>query len=158
MVETPCVLSAEVHKLVEPTIDVGTLLLVDHDPTPVGSEINSQLESELQSRARDNIQALINEVWKLDFERTQDAICVSLPRSSYPLPREKILPRKREPTKWEQYAKAKGITKKRKKGKIYDEETGKWKPTYGYRSARNETKNWMIEIPDHQGNRIDVIF
>lgn len=52
-------------------------------------------------------------------------------------------------TKWESFAKAKGIKNKKKSRLTYDEETGKDLPTWGYKSKQNDKMaDWLIEIPD----------
>ncbi|KHJ75285.1 ribosome biogenesis regulatory protein, partial [Oesophagostomum dentatum] len=32
---------------------------------------------------------------------------------------------------------------------VFDEATKEWKPTYGYRRGNDDTKDWLIEIPDN---------
>uniref|UniRef100_A0A1I7XCJ7 Ribosome biogenesis regulatory protein n=1 Tax=Heterorhabditis bacteriophora TaxID=37862 RepID=A0A1I7XCJ7_HETBA len=58
------------------------------------------------------------------------------------------IPEKREKTKWELYAEQKGITKRKKDKKIFDESTKEWKPTYGYRRTNDNTKDWLLEVPE----------
>ncbi|KAK6036545.1 ribosome biogenesis regulatory protein [Cooperia oncophora] len=64
-----------------------------------------------------------------------------LPKSSFILPREKKIPEKKEPTKW----------RNMRQKKVFDEATKEWKPTYGYRRGNDNTKDWLIEIPDNAG-------
>ncbi|CAH2050176.1 unnamed protein product [Thlaspi arvense] len=42
------------------------------------------------------------------------------------------LPKKKPPTKWELFAKRKGIVKRKKDKLVYDEKTGSWKRRHGY--------------------------
>ena len=56
-------------------------------------------------------------------------------------------------TKWEKFAKAKGINKKKKSRMKLDTETGDYKPLYGYKSANNEVP-WLIPVPDNAGKII----
>ena len=47
-------------------------------------------------------------------------------------------------TRWEAFAKAKGILKKKKKERMtYDEETGTYKPIFGYKSRQSED-DWIF--------------
>jgi len=69
------------------------------------------------------------------------------------LPRAKPIPKPRPPTKWEQYAKEKGIVKKKKTNLVWDDAVRQWVPRYGYKKAKvEETKNWMME---YKGNADD---
>ncbi|CAD6196469.1 unnamed protein product [Caenorhabditis auriculariae] len=135
--------STTVEKVVEPIIDVGNLLIVDRD------SIEGDVTENLLSRARNNTQLLFNSIWQLEQKRVEDAILVDLPAPTYRLPREKKIPEKKEPTKWEKYAAEKGIKKRTKAKKVFDEQSKEWKPTYGYRRGNDDTKDWVIEIPDN---------
>merc|ERR1712203_924756 len=51
-------------------------------------------------------------------------------------------------TKWEKYAKEKGIDKKKKKDRlVWDDVVQKWIPQFGYKKAQAEAdKNWAIPV------------
>ncbi|KAI1724828.1 ribosome biogenesis regulatory protein (RRS1) domain-containing protein [Ditylenchus destructor] len=146
--------SIEVPKMSDPVIDLGNLLIIDKDPINGQNEEKSGVLSseELLNMARDNTQYLFNKVWELPQKHVDAAICAQLPECTYRLPREKPIPRPREPTKWERFAQSKGIANKKKSGdrKVYEEASGEWKPRYGYRRANDDTKDWLIEIPDQK--------
>lgn len=63
------------------------------------------------------------------------------------------MPKPKEPTKWEQFAKKKGIAAKAKDGKlIYDEATGQWVPKWGYKGANKGVEDdWCVEV-DEKGD------
>ncbi|KAI1715358.1 ribosome biogenesis regulatory protein (RRS1) domain-containing protein [Ditylenchus destructor] len=146
--------SIEVLKMTDPVIDLGNLLIIDKDPVNGQNEEKSGVPSseQLLNMARDNTQYLFNKVWELPRKHVDAAICAQLPECTYRLPREKPIPRPREPTKWERFAQSKGIASKKKHGdrKVYEEATGEWKPRYGYRRGNDDTKDWLIEIPDNK--------
>ncbi|KAJ3114603.1 Rhodanese- sulfurtransferase [Nowakowskiella sp. JEL0407] len=51
-------------------------------------------------------------------------------------------------TRWERFAKAKGIQKKRKTRAKFDEDTGEWRSTYGSGSKKNDDlSDWILEVP-----------
>jgi regulator of ribosome biosynthesis len=75
----------------------------------------------LKALARDNTQLLINEIWKLPFERVDDVVITKLPKAKYILPREKPAPKPKALTKWESYSKEKGITRRKKTKSVWDE-------------------------------------
>jgi hypothetical protein len=52
---------------------------------------------------------------------------------STPLPREKHVPEAKPLTKWEKFAKEKGIKKTKKSRKVYDEQTKEYLPAFGYK-------------------------
>ena len=72
------------------------------------------------------------------------------------------IPPPQQLTKWERFSREKGIGKKEKSKKVFDESTETWKTAYGYRRGNDDTKDWMIEIPrqkdpyrDYYGERIE---
>lgn len=78
-------------------------------------------ESYLSNLTRDNTQILINEIWQLPTERVDECIVAKLPTSTTGLPRLRKVPGPKLMTKWEKFAQEKGITKKKKDKKVYDE-------------------------------------
>jgi regulator of ribosome biosynthesis len=97
------------------------------------------------NQPRDAIQLFVNELFKLEREST----LVTLPASLQLLvPREKKLQPK-VLTRWEQFAKKKGITKKGRVQKVSVEGT----PTgrgYGY-TKKGDLEGWIEEV-DEEGN------
>lgn len=81
----------------------------------------------------------------------------TLPPPTTTLPREKSLPKEKPKTKWEKFAEEKGIKKKAKDGKlVYDEETGKWVPKWGYGGINKKLDNqWLVELPENPKNPED---
>lgn len=92
----------------------------------------SKKDAYLHSLSRDNTQLLLNQVWELPTERIEEAIVVRLPQPTTVLPRSKPVPKPRPLTKWQEFAKAKGIQKKKKDKLQWDEQLQKWVPLYGY--------------------------
>lgn len=72
--------------------------------------------------ARDNTQLLINKIWELPIHIIDDVTMVTLPKSKYLLPRSLPVPPPRQPSKWEKFAKEKGIVKKKKDKLKWDDE------------------------------------
>jgi len=144
-----------VAKHTEPEVDRANLLMIDRDPLEKSGGKkgkNGNLdEAVLLKLARDNTQYLFNELWTLPHDWVEQAICAKLPPTTYVLPREKPVPKPREPTKWERFAAEKGIGKNKSRGrKVWDDSSQDWKPRYGYRRANNDSKDWLIEIPDQK--------
>ncbi|XP_076242729.1 ribosome biogenesis regulatory protein homolog [Calliopsis andreniformis] len=142
--------STEVHKEVEVETDVGTLLALDYNTINLKS-LRSDQEEYLKSLTRDNVQILINKIWELPTQRVEEAIMAKLPKPEFVLPRARQLPKPKPLTKWQQFAKEKGIKPKKKtKSKLkWDEELQKWIPTFGYkRNKAEEQKKWLVEMND----------
>ncbi|KAK2859454.1 hypothetical protein Q5P01_004074 [Channa striata] len=140
--------SISVHKELDLDFDIGNLLACDKNRIESRDLRQQPKENFLRSLARDNTQLLINEVWKLPTERVEEAIVAKLPDPTTPLPREKPPPKPRPPTKWEQFAKLKGIQKKKKTNLVWDETAKEWKRRWGYKRANDDTKEWLIEVPE----------
>uniref|UniRef100_A0A671YLJ6 Ribosome biogenesis regulatory protein n=1 Tax=Sparus aurata TaxID=8175 RepID=A0A671YLJ6_SPAAU len=113
--------SISVQKELDLEFDIGNLLACDKNRIDLREFREQKKEDFLRSLARDNTQLLINEIWKQPTERVQEAIVVKLPDPATPLPREKPPPKAKPPTKWEQFAKLKGIQKKKKTNLVWDE-------------------------------------
>lgn len=75
----------------------------------------------LRNLTRSNTQLLINKIYTLPFHRVDDVIVAELPKPTYVVPRSKPAPKAKSLTKWEAYAKEKGIVKRKKTKKVWDE-------------------------------------
>ena len=142
--------STVVHKDVDVETDAGTLLALDSNTLDLKA-LKAQQEPYLRSLTRDNVQLLINKIWELPTERIDEVIVAKLPKPHFVLPRSRQLPKPKPLTKWQKFAKEKGIrTKKKGKSKLqWDEELQKWIPTFGYkRKTALEQKEWLVEVND----------
>ncbi|XP_043854311.1 ribosome biogenesis regulatory protein homolog [Dromiciops gliroides] len=137
-----------VHKDLELEFDLGNLLAIDRNPpTGLRQRNKSELETRLLGLARDNVQLLINQLWQLPTERVEEAVVAKLPEPSLRLPREKPLPKPRPLTRWQQFAQLKGIRPRKKTSLVWDETSKQWRRRWGYQRARDDTKEWLIEVP-----------
>ncbi|XP_031595035.1 ribosome biogenesis regulatory protein homolog [Oreochromis aureus] len=140
--------SISVQKELDLEFDIGNLLACDKNRIEPRDLREKSKEDFLRALARDNTQLLINEIWKQPTERVEEAIVAKLPEPTTRLPREKLPPKPRPPTKWEQFAKLKGIKKKKKTNLVWDETAKEWKRRWGYKRAGDDTKEWLIEVPE----------
>ena len=128
-------------------VDLGHLMATDlhhvfpSDPTPSREDLISQC---LQ-KGTELVQAIADSLFTLPSTEDVDGPLVKLPPPLTKLPRQKPLPKPKPPTKWEQFAKKKGIQKRKKDKIAYDEQTGTWKRTYGYDRANDEDAVPIIE-------------
>merc|ERR1712141_762391 len=141
--------STDVTRPLEQENDLGNLLGVEVNDFDLENE---NKEAQLKERARDNCQFLLNSIWQLPTERVEDAIVAVLPPGTSIIPREKPIPKPKPPTKWEKYAKEKGIENKKKKSRmVWDEVVKDWVPRFGYKKAKAEVeKNWAMEWKEGQ--------
>uniref|UniRef100_A0A8C8SE22 Ribosome biogenesis regulatory protein n=1 Tax=Pelusios castaneus TaxID=367368 RepID=A0A8C8SE22_9SAUR len=144
--------SVTVEKELELEFDLGNLLALDRNPpTSVPRAAGAQRESRLRSLARDNTQLLVAQLWGLPAERAEGAagpLLAQLPEPSYRLPREKPLPRPRPPTRWEQFARLKGIRRRKRTSLVWDEAAKQWRRRWGYgRAGGDPARDWLIEVP-----------
>lgn len=72
-------------------------------------------------------------------------------------PRSRELPKEKPKTRWQSFAEAKGIKKNRNKrgGRIYNEETEKYAPSYGRGSKNDVDRNWLIELKEGEDLSVD---
>lgn len=99
----------------------------------------------------------MNGIWELPTERLDENVVAKLPKITYALPRARRLPEPKALTKWEEFAKAKGIKKRKKDKKTYDTELDKWVPTFGYQKYKAEKeKDWVLEVPQNLDPMTDM--
>ncbi|WFD17994.1 Rhodanese- sulfurtransferase [Malassezia caprae] len=129
-------------------LDVGLLASFDYNPISART-FKKDPEGVLQARARNATQHLVNTIFQLPIERHATyGPLASLPAFETELPREKPVPKPKPLTKWEKFAKAKGITKRKKDKMIFDEERQEWVPRWGYQGANKKLEDqWLVEVP-----------
>lgn len=119
------------------------------------------MDETLQATARDGTQMLINQLLTTCpvTSSPTEGVLLTLPPPTTKLPRFKPLPTPKPPTKWELFAKKKGIgkyskkpgaalaDKERRKKMVYDEAKGEWVPRWGYKGKNKEAENdWLVEV------------
>ena len=152
------------------THDAGHLLVNDTNTLNLPSAQLAR-EAVLSAIARDAAQSLLNHLLTTcpihassslsGPVRAADAgVYLVLPPPTTPLPREKPVPKPKEPTKWEAFARKKGIGKfggvrKGQEGEgragkmVWDEEKREWVPRYGYKGANKKGQGeWLVEVDE----------
>lgn len=153
--------------------DVNELpVLAPRSGETLGKKAEEELSEKLREISRGSAQLLINALFSLPTTWSPEGVLAILPpTTSTPsqgkqledrLPREKPLPKEKALTRWERFAKAKGIVKK-KKGQVWDEQLKAFKPKHGYiRPAAFEggvkpvDKDWLVEISPGQDPMADL--
>lgn len=137
--------------------DHGLMAVIDSAPS--SSSSSSSASSSLKS-AHAALAALFDSmISALPITMNPDhGPILSLPLPSTQLPRAKSLPKAKPLTKWQQFARKKGIAEnKKKEGKlVYDEDTKEWVPRWGYKGAnKKEEEQWIHEVPAHKEDDYD---
>jgi len=136
--------------------DLGHLCAFD--PSPVDAEaLREDREGHLLRTARDNMQLLANQLYGL-LAGAQEKSVIRLPPPVTQLPREKPLPEARQLTRWEKFAKEKGIVKHKRSKMVWDEEKQVWAPRYGFGRANNpkdKMQDWVIEAKPGDDPNVD---
>ena len=118
--------------------DFGHLMINDAQPFTT----ESLTETEIKSRAVQNLQLFYRELFKLvgsqvgddnqnrDFDKPTDT--VKLPDPIVKLPRSKPIPKPKPLTKWEKYRLEKGLPPRQRRSRmIFSELTQDWVPRWG---------------------------
>ncbi|KAI9230981.1 MAG: ribosome biogenesis regulatory protein-domain-containing protein [Piptocephalis tieghemiana] len=144
--------STEVEKLLPLDMDLGNLLASDVNELKdniLGGDKDNAKDEYLLELARDNTQLLFNSVFSRPTRSTDMGVLASLEPPSLVIPREKPIPKDKPLTRWEKFAKAKGIQNRKKSRMVFDEETGEYKPRWGYKGAtEGKEGDWLIEVPE----------
>lgn len=107
------------------------------------------------SKPEEGIQDVVNEIFAL--EREEGTLDVTLPEPSTRLPRQYPLPPEKVETRWEKFAREKGIKNRKKERMVFDEVTQTWKPRYGYGRAIGTGNNVapIVELKPSDPDDVD---
>ena len=127
------------------TLDLGRLAVFD-STTFNNNELELN-EDEIVNEAEKNLKLIFTELYKLkniqngeekenvDYDKPLNA--VKLPFPSTILPRSKAIPKHSKTlTKWEEFAKERGISKKKKARMVYSEKLDEYLPRWGKNSVK----------------------
>jgi len=140
-------------------LDLGNLVVFDPVPMDL-QEFGKDQNSYLLKHSRENVQFAINNLFSLPVSERKSGemgVYVELPSRTTIIPREKPIPQIKPPTKWELFAKEKGIINKKKRDfHVIDENTGEIRPRFGFNRATKEgDEDWAIEVKPGDDPNID---
>ena len=121
--------------------DLGHLMAV----TTTGEEENAAATAKaLLASATADVQALLGELFQLpsvtldgdgsgagDVAQSGSSMFVQLPKPEFKLPRAQPPPEPKPETKWEKFAKEKGIVKRKRDRMVWDEKHKEFRPEMG---------------------------
>jgi len=117
-------------------LDVGNLLVLDKQEQ---SKNASPVE-----QAQRCVQELFEQVFNLPCTQSDAGPVASLPDPTTPIPREKPLPKEKPPTRWEKYAKDKGIKKRKRDRMMWDPAANEYRARWG-RNRAGDPKDEIIK-------------
>jgi len=149
--------SIQVDKPIDLEYDMKDIIGCDINAIDI-NQLRTEEKLTLTALARDDVQLIVNRMFQLPTVRVDNLTFVSFPAGSTRLPRAKPVPKAKQLTKWEKYAKEKGITKRKKDKLEWDEELNKWVPRYGFKKSQAEKeKSWVVELPGNAKDTDDPI-
>lgn len=83
-------------------------------------------------------------IFECPIERSDVGPVAVLPEEKTKIPREKRIPEPKPLTRWEQFAKEKGIKNQKRERMVYDEQTDEYKPRFGYKRVKNGLEDQPI--------------
>merc|ERR1711939_288443 len=140
------------------TMDLGLLAVFDSEPIS-RQDYSADRDGTLAAQARDSVQRLITEIFNQPKRVYEDSVIADLPPVASALSREKPLPKQAPMTKWEAFAKAKGIAPKPKKERlVFDDQTQEWVPRWGYKGKNKQLEDqWIVEVPKSKDADYDPV-
>lgn len=138
------------------SFDVGNLACFD--TTDFEQEEGVSIEETLRTNASSLTEQLLKEIFDQPVEPPRaDTVgrVAQLPTPNTLLPREKPVPKPKEETVWEKFAKTKGIVKKKKDRMVFDETHDEWRPRWGYKKADDELDVWAMPVEKGDDPTID---
>jgi regulator of ribosome biosynthesis len=118
-------------------VDVGNMLAFCYQEMPHGMGI--------QDWTRESLQVLIGHIFKLPVERSDVGPIAQLSEPTTVIPREKPFPKERPETKWEKFRRNKGIPKRKKSSRVWDNDVKDWRYRYGNKRKNDERLEWVVE-------------
>ncbi|KAJ6839731.1 ribosome biogenesis regulatory protein-like protein [Iris pallida] len=127
-------------------IDLGNLMALDpsHHFQSVPST-REELAKACIGKGTEFVQSIANALFSLPASADPEGPLVKLPPPATRLPREKHFPKPKPPSKWEEFAKIKGIKTRKKDKRVFDEQTDTWKRRYGYDRVNDDRDVPIIE-------------
>ncbi|KAI8092995.1 ribosome biogenesis regulatory protein [Halteromyces radiatus] len=145
-----------VEKLVPLDFDLN--LLSGFDTNALDEKrLKQDKEAYLKELTRDNTQLVVNGIFDLQVKSGDSGVLAMLPERSTILPREKPLPKDKPLTRWEKFAKVKGIQNTKRERMVWDEDRQEYVPRWGYKGgAKDVTSDWLIEVPNNVDPMTDM--
>jgi len=136
-------------------IDAGNLLVFDlQDQSDLlFSENKEEVIKDLTQRC---VQELFEKIFNLPVKNSNKGPIAQLPPPKTLIPREKPVPQLKYETRWDKFAKEKGIRKKKRSRMLYDESTDTYKPRWGMGRINDPKDVWIMPDKPEELERYGV--
>lgn len=115
-------------------------------------QTRASLNPHLLALALTSTQSLISALFNLPVHPSDNGPTAKLPNPVTQLPREKPLPKAKPPTKWERFAKEKGISHSKKERDVWDDDKQEWVRRWGKGGKNKEQEGaWLTEVKTRDG-------
>uniref|UniRef100_A0A183AWB4 Ribosome biogenesis regulatory protein n=1 Tax=Echinostoma caproni TaxID=27848 RepID=A0A183AWB4_9TREM len=137
--------------------DLGNLLCEDKTPLDVDRK-SEAIDDHLRDIAYECTQQFFKLLWSVRIVRLKKKLIDLLINPSNRLnlrtrfPNQLfdfLIPSQRNLTRWERFARLKGIQNKKKSRKIWDPESKSWRPRWGKDRVDSVKDKWVIEVPEN---------
>ncbi|AFR98507.1 hypothetical protein C347_06485 [Cryptococcus neoformans AD2-60a] len=128
-------------------VQTDPALLAAFDVSPPDPAAYADRERHLLQLTLTSTHALLAALFALPTTPSPAGPVTAFPPPATLLPREKPLPKPKPLTKWERFAKEKGISHKTREKDVWDEDRQEWVPRWG-RFGKNKDKEaqWLHEV------------
>jgi regulator of ribosome biosynthesis len=106
-------------------------------------------KADILAQTRDNVQLLVNKVFGLKREDTDEGPAFVIPpEDGFRLPRQRPVPKVKPKTRWEKFMEERGMKKRKRSSLVFDEASGDWKRRWGYKSTKQseDRANGIMEV------------
>ena len=87
---------------------------------------------------------IITRIFECPIEKSEIGPLAVLPAEFTLIPREKHIPEPKPETRWEKFAKDKGIKNKKRERMVFDEDSQEYRPRFGYKRVNNGVEDLPI--------------
>jgi regulator of ribosome biosynthesis len=129
--------------------DLGNLCAVDTHPIDF-QKYKKDKNEYIKETARENLQLLFNKLFELPTQNEEDGLFAKLPKPTTKLPREKPVPKQKEQTRWEEFAKEKNLRARNREKMVFDPLSQEFRPRFGWQRAKDTNGDWVVEAKPHE--------
>jgi len=117
-------------------MDLGNLLVFDYQEQKKGFDISVHTQR--------CVQEMFGQVFNLPVTASDAGPLARLPEPTSKIPREKPPPQQKVATKWEEFAKSKGIVKRKKSRMVWDDIAKEYRPRWGKDRPLDPKQDWVL--------------
>ena len=133
-------------RIIPLSFDEGNLAIFDSTP------VTEKIEEDFIENCGKSLSELFKKILLQENSHPLNSPTIrDLPETKIQLPRALPIPKPKPLSKWQEFAKKKGIQKRKKGALTFDEDRSEWSARHGKRSSKNKIKRentWIKEWKD----------